>query len=66
MIVFLSIRFYIGCDVCQNWFHGTCVKVSEKTAADLKEYVCEECKEKKQETEEELYCLCKRPYDEAQ
>ncbi|XP_030839912.1 nucleosome-remodeling factor subunit BPTF isoform X3 [Strongylocentrotus purpuratus] len=59
-------RFYIGCDVCQNWFHGTCVKVSEKTAADLKEYVCDECKTKKQETEEELYCLCKRPYDEAQ
>ncbi|XP_054762384.2 nucleosome-remodeling factor subunit BPTF-like [Lytechinus pictus] len=59
-------RFYIGCDVCQNWFHGTCVKVSEKTAASLKEYVCDECKTKKQEVEEELYCICKQPYDEAQ
>ncbi|XP_071501633.1 nucleosome-remodeling factor subunit BPTF-like [Diadema antillarum] len=59
-------KFYIGCDVCLNWFHGSCVKVTEKMAAALKEYVCDACKQVKQETDEELYCLCRQPYDESQ
>ena len=42
------------------------MKVSEKIAAELKEYVCNDCMQKKQETDDELYCLCKQPYDESQ
>ena len=22
-------KFYVGCDVCNNWFHGSCVGINE-------------------------------------
>ena len=36
-------EFMIGCDVCNEWFHGKCVKVSEKKAALINRYVCPIC-----------------------
>ncbi|GAB6020776.1 hypothetical protein CHUAL_003435 [Chamberlinius hualienensis] len=60
-------RFYIGCDLCSNWFHGECVNITEEKAKHLDEYVCEDCKKSKDNSAtEELYCLCRQPYDESQ
>jgi len=37
-------RFYIGCDLCSNWFHGVCVGITEKEAKKLEDFVCNDCK----------------------
>lgn len=39
------IRFYIGCDRCQDWFHGVCVGVTQAEADQLETYVCPRCSE---------------------
>jgi nucleosome-remodeling factor subunit BPTF len=57
-------RFYIGCDVCNNWFHGSCIGITEAASKSMSEYVCAECK--KASENQEIYCLCKQPYDESQ
>ena len=36
-------RFYIGCDVCQDWFHGTCVGITQAEADYIDNYVCPRC-----------------------
>ncbi|XP_066284104.1 lysine-specific demethylase 7B-like isoform X2 [Branchiostoma lanceolatum] len=36
-------RFMIECDVCENWFHGSCVGVEEHQAADIDKYRCPNC-----------------------
>ncbi|XP_029635778.1 nucleosome-remodeling factor subunit BPTF isoform X3 [Octopus sinensis] len=59
-------KFYIGCDLCSNWFHGACVAVSEEQAQDIESYVCDECKLHRENTSEELYCICRTPYDKSQ
>ena len=59
-------RFYVGCDLCNGWFHGTCIGVSEKVAKTMDEFICEECaKQNKTVEQDELYCLCKQPYDDS-
>lgn len=63
----VSIRFYIGCDLCSNWFHGACVGITEKEAQKLEAFVCNDCKRGQEGTSaEELYCICRTPYDESQ
>ena len=37
--------FMVGCDVCEGWYHGTCVGVSKDEANDLERYVCPRCRE---------------------
>jgi nucleosome-remodeling factor subunit BPTF len=37
-------RFYIGCDLCSNWFHGVCVGITEKEAKKLEDFVCPGCR----------------------
>ncbi|XP_013407675.1 nucleosome-remodeling factor subunit BPTF [Lingula anatina] len=59
-------KFYIGCDLCSNWFHGDCVNISEYQAKLIDTYVCEDCKAQQENTSEELYCICRTPYDETQ
>lgn len=59
-------KFYIGCDLCSNWFHGSCVDISEDMAKRIDSYVCDECKRQRETATEELYCLCKTPYDDTQ
>uniref|UniRef100_A0A182N826 Bromodomain-containing protein n=1 Tax=Anopheles dirus TaxID=7168 RepID=A0A182N826_9DIPT len=57
-------KFYVGCDLCNNWFHGDCVGISEKDSKKITEYICSECKHARDT--QELYCLCRQPYDESQ
>ncbi|KAH8303808.1 hypothetical protein KR018_008184 [Drosophila ironensis] len=57
-------KFYVGCDLCSNWFHGDCVNISEEASKKLSEFVCTDCK-KARETQQ-LYCSCRQPYDESQ
>ncbi|XP_064211217.1 nucleosome-remodeling factor subunit NURF301 isoform X2 [Tribolium castaneum] len=57
-------KFYVGCDLCNNWFHGDCVGITEESSRTLTEFVCEECKQAKDT--EKLYCLCQQPYDDSQ
>ncbi|XP_063224982.1 nucleosome-remodeling factor subunit NURF301 isoform X2 [Bacillus rossius redtenbacheri] len=57
-------KFYVGCDLCNNWFHGECVGITEESSKSLAEFVCTECKHARET--QELYCLCKQPYDESQ
>lgn len=63
----VSLRFYIGCDLCSNWFHGACVGITEKEAKKLEDFVCNDCKRGQEGgSNEELYCICRTPYDESQ
>uniref|UniRef100_A0A3Q0QPE3 Death inducer-obliterator 1 n=1 Tax=Amphilophus citrinellus TaxID=61819 RepID=A0A3Q0QPE3_AMPCI len=45
-------RFMICCDICQEWFHGECVGVSETQGRQMEkkgqEYICPPCTLKKQ------------------
>ncbi|XP_045069264.1 nucleosome-remodeling factor subunit BPTF-like isoform X4 [Coregonus clupeaformis] len=64
-------KFYIGCDLCSNWFHGACVGITEKEAKKMDDYVCNGCKQGQDSqdsegTTEELYCICRTPYDQTQ
>uniref|UniRef100_A0A3B4H4C1 PHD finger protein 8 n=1 Tax=Pundamilia nyererei TaxID=303518 RepID=A0A3B4H4C1_9CICH len=36
-------RFMIECDICQDWFHGSCVGVEEDKAAEIDLYHCPNC-----------------------
>ncbi|VDN25759.1 unnamed protein product [Gongylonema pulchrum] len=62
-------KFYIACDVCRKWFHGRCVRISEKKAKEMTDWVyylkvfgpnisLQICKFFQQ-----LYCVCQTPYD---
>ncbi|XP_014211852.1 nucleosome-remodeling factor subunit NURF301 isoform X2 [Copidosoma floridanum] len=57
-------KFYVGCDLCNNWFHGDCVEITEEMSKTMSEFVCTECRHARDT--QELYCLCKQPYDESQ
>lgn len=83
-------KFYVGCDICSNWFHGDCVGITEAMSHDMDEFICDDCRQVQQEHQvshrllqlrkclrpsshcslqqekEELYCLCRQPYDETQ
>ncbi|KAM3617293.1 uncharacterized protein V6R79_004244 [Siganus canaliculatus] len=36
--------FMIGCDGCGEWFHGSCIGVSEKTASSIRVWFCPPCR----------------------
>nr|XP_055047722.1 lysine-specific demethylase 7B isoform X1 [Misgurnus anguillicaudatus] len=36
-------RFMIECDICKDWFHGSCVEVEEHYAVDIDVYHCPNC-----------------------
>lgn len=61
-----TFRFYIGCDLCTNWYHGECVGITEKEAKKMDVYICNDCKRAQEGSSEELYCICRTPYDESQ
>ncbi|XP_076815802.1 CXXC-type zinc finger protein 1-like [Clavelina lepadiformis] len=39
-------RFMIMCDECQEWFHGDCIKITEKEAKHIKYFYCKSCRVK--------------------
>ena len=38
--------FMIQCDLCEEWFHGACVRVTEEEADQIGEYSCPACARK--------------------
>ncbi|KAB1217621.1 PHD finger protein ALFIN-LIKE 1 [Morella rubra] len=40
-------EFWIGCDICERWFHGKCVKITPAKAESIKQYKCPSCSNKK-------------------
>uniref|UniRef100_A0A6N2KLU2 PHD finger protein ALFIN-LIKE n=1 Tax=Salix viminalis TaxID=40686 RepID=A0A6N2KLU2_SALVM len=36
-------EFWIGCDVCERWYHGKCVKITPAKADSIKQYKCPSC-----------------------
>ncbi|RZC84446.1 hypothetical protein C5167_047234 [Papaver somniferum] len=36
-------EFWIGCDICEKWFHGKCVKITPAKAETIKQYKCPSC-----------------------
>ncbi|XP_075439360.1 CXXC-type zinc finger protein 1-like isoform X3 [Ascaphus truei] len=38
--------FMIGCDQCNEWFHGDCINITEKMAKAIREWYCIQCREK--------------------
>uniref|UniRef100_A0A667XS91 CXXC-type zinc finger protein 1 n=1 Tax=Myripristis murdjan TaxID=586833 RepID=A0A667XS91_9TELE len=38
--------FMIGCDNCNEWFHGHCIDVTEKMAKAIREWYCMRCRSK--------------------
>jgi len=57
-------KFYVGCDICSNWFHGSCVGITAKMSKKMTDFICSECKTAKDN--EQIYCLCRQPYDDSQ
>nr|CAD7441395.1 unnamed protein product [Timema bartmani]CAD7453742.1 unnamed protein product [Timema tahoe] len=40
-----SSRFMIGCDSCEEWYHGDCINITEREAKYIKQYFCIRCQE---------------------
>lgn len=40
-------EFWIACDMCENWFHGKCVKITPARAEHIKQYKCPSCSNKR-------------------
>ncbi|KAL4097583.1 hypothetical protein QTP88_022332 [Uroleucon formosanum] len=59
-----SSKFYVGCDMCHNWFHGSCVGITVQMSKRISEWFCPECKRSRDP--EVLYCICRKPYDDQQ
>ncbi|OWF42331.1 CXXC-type zinc finger protein 1-like isoform X1 [Mizuhopecten yessoensis] len=38
-------RFMIGCDNCEEWYHGDCIGVTQLDARSIKQFFCEMCRE---------------------
>lgn len=53
MYPIFTCRFYIGCDRCQNWYHGRCVGILQSEANHIDVYVCPQC----QSTEDAMTVL---------
>uniref|UniRef100_A0AAY4CK07 CXXC-type zinc finger protein 1 n=1 Tax=Denticeps clupeoides TaxID=299321 RepID=A0AAY4CK07_9TELE len=38
--------FMIGCDNCNEWFHGHCIEITERSAKAIREWYCTQCRER--------------------
>ncbi|XP_067835700.1 CXXC-type zinc finger protein 1-like [Heptranchias perlo] len=34
----------IGCDKCNEWFHGSCIQITEKMAKGIRQWYCQQCR----------------------
>ncbi|KAI6184092.1 hypothetical protein M3Y97_00559400 [Aphelenchoides bicaudatus] len=59
--------FCLCCDQCGRRFHGKCVKMTVKrlTKRDTP-WKCADCENTPLEPREDLFCVCKKPYDSKQ
>ncbi|XP_028398444.1 CXXC-type zinc finger protein 1-like isoform X2 [Dendronephthya gigantea] len=39
-------QFMIGCDACDEWYHGSCIGITKKDAKKIKQFFCHSCQEK--------------------
>lgn len=39
-------RFMIGCDACNEWYHGDCINVTAEEAQNIKHWYCKLCTER--------------------
>lgn len=39
-------RFMIGCDSCNEWYHGDCISITEDYAKNIKQFFCLMCRER--------------------
>ena len=39
-------RFMIGCDKCEEWFHGNCISITQEYAKRIQHFYCLLCREK--------------------
>ncbi|CAG2102166.1 unnamed protein product [Medioppia subpectinata] len=39
-------RFMIGCDKCEEWFHGNCIAITQEYAKRIKHFYCLMCRDK--------------------
>lgn len=51
-------RFMIGCDNCEEWFHGDCVHVTSAYSKKIEKYYCDACRTK----DPSLVTMLKEPY----
>uniref|UniRef100_A0A0D9ZUM5 PHD finger protein ALFIN-LIKE n=1 Tax=Oryza glumipatula TaxID=40148 RepID=A0A0D9ZUM5_9ORYZ len=45
--IYSADEFWIGCDVCERWYHGKCVKITPAKADSIKQYKCPSCSSKR-------------------
>ena len=45
--IYSAEEFWIGCDVCERWYHGKCVKITPAKAESIKQYKCPSCSSKR-------------------
>lgn len=38
-------RFMIGCDRCEEWYHGDCINITETEANKIRKFFCQKCRE---------------------
>lgn len=57
-------KFYVGCDMCSNWYHGACVGITQRASKKMNSYTCPQCLQAKEQRQ--LFCLCRTEYDESQ
>ena len=52
--------FYIGCDYCNEWYHGSCVNITSQQCDLIEKYVCKLCigGESKTNVDVNQYCTC--------
>ncbi|XP_053388273.1 uncharacterized protein LOC128551439 [Mercenaria mercenaria] len=36
-------QFMVQCDICDEWFHGECVNITEEELGDTDDYICPNC-----------------------
>lgn len=57
-------RHFIQCDICNIWYHTSCVGIDSRKVSSLSSYVCPWCMTDKEieesDPEEEVECIC--PY----
>ncbi|PAN17435.1 hypothetical protein PAHAL_3G131300 [Panicum hallii] len=41
--IYSADEFWIGCDMCEKWYHGKCVKITPAKAESIKQYKCPSC-----------------------